>query len=323
LGANSVLTGISWAGAFAGDFNPDANLRSNVDFEIKIYGNLAGNSPDISNVVFTQKYDAGRAAINDGTQVQKTVVPGASPMDGGAVLDYMLDLDSLNLGAGTYWLSIRSEMDFPSGEDFLDPGWAWLASETGDNLTYNYDEELDEGIEPGFRVTSSVCASANLAGCDTAFTLFGETTGGLLGDFDVSGMLDIPDIDMLAGAIRSGDTDAKWDVNMDGSVNDDDHTFWIANLKKTLPGDTDLNFTVDFTDFLKLSGSFGNPGTNGWANGNFDTDIDVDFADFLKLSGNFGATAGAAVSAQSVPEPSSAMLGIFAVGMLGLVFRRR
>ena len=142
-------------------------------------------------------------------------------------------------------------------------------------------------MEPGFRVTGAVCASANLAGCDTAFTLFGETTDGLLGDFDLSGVLDIPDIDMLSAAIRGGDTDSKWDVNMDGSVNEDDHTFWISDLKKTVHGDTDFNFMVDFSDFLKHSAAFGSAGPNGWGDGNFDTDIDVDFADFLKLSGNF------------------------------------
>ena len=113
LSQSAVLTGISWGGVFAGDFNPDGNLRSNVDFQLRIYENSAGNIPDVANVLYTQKFDAGHAGINDGTQVQKTVIPNSQPDGGGAVLDYMLDLDSIHLGPGTYWLSIRAEMDFP------------------------------------------------------------------------------------------------------------------------------------------------------------------------------------------------------------------
>ena len=324
LDSNSSLTGLTWSGAYNGTFNPDGSLRSNVDFDVTIYENLPGNIPDVSKVVFSQTYDAGRAAINDGTQVQKAVVPNATSKKGGALLDYTLDLDPINLAAGSYWLSIRAEMDFPS-EDFLDPAWAWLSSETGDNLTYNFDEDEDGvGNEPGWRVTSAICASANLAGCDAAFSWFGaESTGGLFGDFDMSGVLDIPDIDLLAGAIRDNATDSKWDVNGDGSLTDDDHAFWISDLKKTLPGDTDFNFKVEFADFLTLSGAFGSPGPNGWGLGNFDTDTDVDFADFLKLSGNFGKVVGEAAGAQSVPEPSTAMLGVSALFTLGLLRRRR
>lgn len=82
-------------------------------------------------------------------------------------------------------------------------------------------------------------------------------------------------------------------------------------------GDIDCNGTVEFNDFLILSGNFGmdvDPGTGG----DFDGDGSVQFNDFLTLSSNFGATAPAAAS---VPEPGSLSLCFFA--LLGLVLRRR
>ena len=316
LTSNSTLTALGWQGGFNGVFHPELSFRSEVDFEVTVFGDQLGR-PDIGNVVFSQVYDAGLAGLDVGTDVQKAVVPDSLLQAGeftgtnGIVLDYALPLDSVELGAGDYWLSIRALMSFPSEpEDFVDPAWAWLASESGDSLVYNYDEDLDPA-EPGFRVTASTCASAGLAGCDAAFTLIG-TQDSLFGDFDNSGFLDIPDIDMLAAAIRSGDTDLMWDVNQDGSVTDADHQFWVTDVKKTLPGDANLDFSVAFNDFLQLSRGFGLPG--GWGEGNFGTDEEVGFADFLALSRNFG---NSVAPAQSVPEPSAQFL--FCLALTALV----
>jgi len=81
-------------------------------------------------------------------------------------------------------------------------------------------------------------------------------------------------------------------------------------------GDINCDGTIDFNDFLTLSGNFGqtvDPGTMG----DLDGDGEVQFNDFLTLSGNFGTSAAAA----SVPEPSGLGLALFAV--VGLLLRRR
>lgn len=81
-------------------------------------------------------------------------------------------------------------------------------------------------------------------------------------------------------------------------------------------GDINCDGSIDFTDFLTLSGNFGQavePGTLGDLDGNGE----VQFSDFLTLSGNFGATAAAA----SVPEPSGMGLALFTVA--GLLYGRR
>lgn len=82
-------------------------------------------------------------------------------------------------------------------------------------------------------------------------------------------------------------------------------------------GDLDGNGTVEFADFLVLSGNFGNA-VSSCAEGDIDGDGTVAFADFLVLSGNFGN----AVGAQSVPEPAG--LGMILSSVFGwLILRRR
>ena len=54
-----------------------------------------------------------------------------------------------------------------------------------------------------------------------------------------------------------------------------------------IPGDTDSDGDVDFSDFQALNANFGKTNDAIWAEGDFDDDGDVDFADFLALSDNF------------------------------------
>ena len=86
-----------------------------------------------------------------------------------------------------------------------------------------------------------------------------------------------------------------------------------------LEGDLDGNGTVEFGDFLILSGNFGN--MVAYEEGDVDCNGTVEFADFLALSGNFGNSLP--VGATSAPEPSSAALIAFGCGLLGLVRRKR
>lgn len=104
-------------------------------------------------------------------------------------------------------------------------------------------------------------------------------------------------------------------------------------LALTLPGDADLNGTVDFNDFLSLQNNFGQPNTT-FAQGNFNFDEQTDFNDFLALQNNFGqsvagtpfvATAAEVKAmnafAATVPEPA----GLSAIGIIaaGILRRRR
>ena len=91
---------------------------------------------------------------------------------------------------------------------------------------------------------------------------------------------------------------------------------WVP---RRLPGDTNLDGKVDFSDLLILASHYGQPG--GWADGEFSGGGTVDFADLLILAQNYGTTqAAVGYSVVALPEPSAVLL---AVCGLGLIRRRR
>ena len=130
----------------------------------------------------------------------------------------------------------------------------------------------------------------------------------LIGDYNESGFLDAPDIDILSEQVQMGDYVAEYDLNDDDELSELDRQFWITELVNTLPGDADLDGSVEFADFLSLSSSFGMEA--GWAEGDFDGDQEVQFPDFLLLSQNFGQTAQAIAT---VPEGSGTLFFVLLV----------
>ena len=111
------------------------------------------------------------------------------------------------------------------------------------------------------------------------------------------------------------------DCNGDGTVDvlDADCTADIESFLTAnglIAGDLDGNGSVEFADFLRLSGNFGQSAT--YTQGDIDKNGTVEFGDFLTLSTNFGQTS----ETSAVPEPTALwMLGL-AAGMF-LVARRR
>lgn len=117
----------------------------------------------------------------------------------------------------------------------------------------------------------------------------------LVGDFDTDGILDGLDLDLLCTHLSFDTVDVRFDLNLDGQWDASDLEVILGQLG-VRRGDVDLDGYVQFSDFLKLSASFGNAGT--WSDGDFSCDGDVGFADFLVLSQNFGVP----MPAVSVPE---------------------
>ena len=113
-------------------------------------------------------------------------------------------------------------------------------------------------------------------------------TTDVIGDFDESGDYSVPDIDALCAEVSSGTHDTLFDLTGDQLVNQSDLEHFL-NRAGSLPGDANLDGSVDFSDFLLLSTGFGKEGS--WSNGNFacnEPAARVSFADFLTLSSNFG-----------------------------------
>ena len=123
------------------------------------------------------------------------------------------------------------------------------------------------------------------------------------------------EIDVLRDALQADQPDVAFDLNRNGVTGDDDLEFLLDEILDTVPGDTDLNGSVNLGDFLALSRNFNQPG--GWRDGEFDGNGTVDIGDFLALSRNFGTT-----PTSTVPEPSS-ISWVLAMSMLGFRTHRR
>jgi len=61
---------------------------------------------------------------------------------------------------------------------------------------------------------------------------------------------------------------------------------WRGDYQITVPGDSDLDFDVDFQDFVTLANHFG--GAGSWSSGDFDGDGEANFSDFVILASFFG-----------------------------------
>ena len=121
------------------------------------------------------------------------------------------------------------------------------------------------------------------------------------------------------------DTERRARVRM---IVDRDH--YDVLVRAALPGDANLNGTVNLDDFNVLATNFGSSG-HIWISGDFTGNGAVDLDDFNALASNFGMSAGAAgvtpedwaALGAAVPEPST--LSMICVGLagIGLGWKRR
>ena len=148
-------------------------------------------------------------------------------------------------------------------------------------------------------------------------------------DFNRDGLCNTDDLSSSDGLFSVGDiakgvhaeSGEVFDLNRDAMINNVDLVTWLdlAASEKGLanplsPGDTNLDGSVDFADFLRLSKNF--PGGIEWTDGNFDGSVDgTQFSDFLLLSKNYGVSA-------AVPESTSFPLSAVLVA-IGLRWKER
>lgn len=147
------------------------------------------------------------------------------------------------------------------------------------------------------------------------------------GDLNGDGAVDAIDIDLLAAAIRGGESSPRFDLNSDGSVNTADHRYMISDIKNTWLGDADLNDEFNSSDFVIVFqvGEYEDleDENSGWAEGDWNGDAEFNSSDFVVAFQDGGFEVGVRPAAQLVPEPNSLLLIGIGMVWLGAIFRRR
>ena len=138
------------------------------------------------------------------------------------------------------------------------------------------------------------------------------------GDFNGNGLLDIDDIETLAVEIRSGQNRATFDLDDNGSVNEDDRVIWVHVFRHTWFGDADLNGDFNSNDFVQVfqAGKYETGAEAGWSEGDWNGDGVFDSADFITAFQDGGYEQEPRTDAAAVPEPGSwvlLLLGLAAV----------
>jgi hypothetical protein len=139
------------------------------------------------------------------------------------------------------------------------------------------------------------------------------------GDYDLSGILDVLDLDRLRETIRLGSYSASRDLNRDKVLNQLDLSFWLRELKHTWVGDANLDGAFSSMDLVSVfeAGHYEDlaVGNSTWATGDWNADGDFTSGDLLEALADGGYDQGPRAAA-AVSEPSGAL--VLVLGMLVL-----
>ncbi|MFC1757899.1 dockerin type I domain-containing protein, partial [Planctomycetota bacterium] len=144
--------------------------------------------------------------------------------------------------------------------------------------------------------------------------------GGLLGDFNNDGELNVMDIELLSQEVRDQTDNASFDVNNDQVVNGEDRSVWVKDLKNTWFGDANFDGEFNSGDFVTVftAGLYESEEAADWSQGDWNGDGKFNSSDFVSAFSDGGYELGLRPAA--VPEPSSVVL---LVGGLALLACRR
>ncbi|MCA9211902.1 MAG: metallophosphoesterase family protein [Planctomycetales bacterium] len=121
-------------------------------------------------------------------------------------------------------------------------------------------------------------------------------------DFNDDGAIDHLDLDDLFAAIRKGDSASKFDLNIDGEVDQSDAFILRSDILQARPGDANLDGLFDSRDLVTVFQSAeyedGITGNSGWRDGDWDGDGDFTTFD-LVIAFREGSYISAAKSAST------------------------
>ena len=202
--------------------------------------------------------------------------------------------DPTDAGGGTFNLGGRTEL-----EDMTPEGLTQFAGDLALLNVYSRAFNADE--------------------VQAAFDLI--TSGGLPGDYNGDGFLNLPDLDLQTAAIAANDL--AFDENADGVVDFDDRYIWVHDYAKTWMGDADLNGEFTSLDFVQVfvAGKYETQEEASWAEGDWNGNGAFDSADFVTAFVDGGYEQGALEEVAAVPEPAGILLLL--IGLTALLRIRR
>jgi hypothetical protein len=150
------------------------------------------------------------------------------------------------------------------------------------------------------------------------------TTGAKL-MFDYSGASPVSTIlSLLAASYATNWTSGQFissDIASGVGLCASDNGTNVVSVFKALYADTNLDGTVNNTDYVTMMGNYGTASGASWADGDTDFDGDIDGADFLTWQRQFGRSINSIMAAQAIPEPAS--IGLVLSGLIGLALASR
>ena len=151
------------------------------------------------------------------------------------------------------------------------------------------------------------------------------------GDFDANDTLDGNDVDSLSAEVRRDGSvpvlgrlpDEMFDLNADGTTDQEDHRIWVKDLANTYFGDANLDGEFSTGDFVQAfqAGKYETRGQAGWGQGDWNGDGVFDTADFVIAFEDGGYEQGPRTNVHAVPEPGTTALLLTATVLL--LLRRR
>ena len=147
--------------------------------------------------------------------------------------------------------------------------------------------------------------------------------GDLAGDFTGDGVVNAADINVLFGAISSGNMAPEFDLDNNETVDHDDVRFLVENIIGTFAGDANLDGKVDAVDLNQIGINWRRMDGVGWANGDFNGDGAVDARDLNLVGINWqrGIVAAAPVR-QRVPRAPLAAIHVVTTAIVDEAIER-
>lgn len=159
---------------------------------------------------------------------------------------------------------------------------------------------------------------------DEILLLLVDDGGGLKGDFNGNGGLDVGDIDDLTEQSSGMQHPVAYDLNADSLVDAQDVNLWIKDLYNSWVGDANLDGEFNSGDLVAVlaSGKYEDDSDSVWSTGDFDGSGRSNSSDLVAALSDGGYEAGPRQAiAAAVPEPTALVLVV--VGLLSLRLRRR